>query len=334
MLKLDLDVNLIIDSYNNGQTIKSISVAHNCSQSSILRLLRKYGVKSNPKTSSSRKRKYYLNEDFFNEINSQEKAYILGYLYADGHNNTERGTVNLTISSKDEQILYDIRQHFTEVPIKQYVHNSAYKKENTLSRLRIDSWKISQKLEELGCGGNKTFTLQFPSWLSREVIPHFIRGYLDGDGWISISKKNVIHVGVISSDLFCEGFSKLMKETLDINFTTKPELRVKEGISTCFISSRNTAIKFLDWLYKDASIYLDRKYQTYLTLKSFGTSCYGRGNKGVSNKMGDNIKCPRCSSSLVSKRGFDKGKKRYQCNSCNKSFMSFYYNSDYLTTHK
>lgn len=324
MLKLDLDVNSIIDSYNKGRTIKSISIACNCSQSSILRLLRKYGVKSNPKNSSSRKRKYYLNEDFFNEINSQEKAYILGYLYADGYNNTERGAVTLTISKKDEHILYDMKQYFTEVPIKNYVSKSGYKPGQIESRLRIDSIKISTQLERLGCGNNKSLNLQFPNFISIDMMPHFIRGYLDGDGCISISN-NRCAVSIIGSLDFVKSFIDYVKCKLNLIFHIS-FYKKNDSIADGYCNNRNDCLVFLDWIYKDSKIHLDRKYKKYLELKDKGISYYGFGNKGLANLNGDKISCPRCTSFLIHKRGFEKGKRRYQCNECNRAFTANYSN--------
>ena len=48
---------------------------------------------------------YTFDTHFFDEINTQEKAYVLGFLFADGYNYEKRGVVSLSLQEKDKEIL-------------------------------------------------------------------------------------------------------------------------------------------------------------------------------------------------------------------------------------
>ena len=71
-------------------------------------LLRRHGYKA--KTQSELQRKYSINETFFDIIDTQEKAYVLGLLYADGYNNTDRNSVSLGLKETDREILDKVRK--------------------------------------------------------------------------------------------------------------------------------------------------------------------------------------------------------------------------------
>ncbi len=167
----------IIDMYIYGKTMNEISMFFNCSQSNISKILNKNGV-------NIRSIKIYtVNDNFFESIDNEAKAYILGWWFSDGNNTPPR--IRLCITDKD--ILEKIKQKL------QYNGPTYFKKrrkENYLDQheLSITSEKMSDDLIKLGCIPNKTLIAKFP------VIPinlynHFIRGYLDGDG--SISKEGV-----------------------------------------------------------------------------------------------------------------------------------------------
>lgn len=123
------------------------------------------------------------NKDYFKKIDSEEKAYWLGFLYADGcvyiRNKTYR--VILELSQKDiEQIL----------KFKNAIgcDNKIYTSEK-YAKLDIGCKEIVQDLINLGCIPNKSLKLTFPTeqQVPKYLINHFIRGYFDGDGCISYS---------------------------------------------------------------------------------------------------------------------------------------------------
>ena len=171
------------------------------SQVAINSLLRRNGYVA--KSASELKRKYPIQEDFFDVIDTQEKAYILGLLYADGYNNTDRNSINLSLKESDKEILDKITKLIQPSKPLRYINTykarqkEGFENSQNQYRLVITNKHISQRLVELGCGKAKTHNLTFPT---EEQVPsclirHFVRGYFDGDGCISGAVKKVDIVG-------------------------------------------------------------------------------------------------------------------------------------------
>jgi len=167
----------------------------------------------------------------------------------------------------DKEILAKITDLIQPTKPLQYISMSHQTKrrgfENSQNqyRLAISNKHISQKLTELGCGKAKTHKLTFPTeeQVPNHLIRHFIRGYFDGDGCVSRNKQKLFSiVGTIN-------FLIPLQEILikELNFSkTKLDQRHKErndNIRSLRYCGINQCISFRDWLYKDATIYLERK---------------------------------------------------------------------------
>ena len=223
------------------------------------------------KSASELKRKYPIQEDFFDVIDTEEKAYVLGLLYADGYNNTDRNSVSLSLKESDKEILEKVTSLIQPTKPLSYLDTSTQKKtkgfENSQSQYRLDitNKHVSQRLVELGCGKAKTHNLKFPTeeQVPSHLVRHFIRGYFDGDGSVSGDKqKQFSFVGTI--DFLLPLQHVLMKE-LDFS-QTKFDKRHKDrdnNIRSLRYCGNNRCIVFRDWLYKGATIYLERKKKIF-----------------------------------------------------------------------
>ena len=278
-------------------TGKQLSELFPISQVSINTLLKRNGYVAKPQ--SELQRKYPIAEDFFDKIDTEEKAYILGLLYADGYNNTDRNSVNLGLKESDKEILDKITNLIQPTKPLQYVDTSTSRKnigfENSQNqyRLVIANKHISQRLVELGCGKAKTHNLTFPTeeQVPSHLVRHFIRGYFDGDGSVYGDKqKQFSFVGTIEFLLPLQ--QVLVKE---LNFSkTKLDRRHKDidnNIRSLRYGGVNQCIKFRDWLYKDATIYLERKknvFDTYIHFERVERKC---SNNGCDKKHSCNGYC-------------------------------------------
>ena len=248
------------------------------SQVAINGLLRRNGYDA--KSASELKRKYPIVEDFFDDINTEEKAYILGLLYADGYNDTNRNSVSLGLKETDREILDKITALIQPTKPLQYINtqNNGFKNSQNQYRLVMESKKISQRLVELGCGKAKTHNLTFPT---EEQVPsclirHFVRGYFDGDGSVSGDKQKQFNlVGTIN---FLLPLQQILIEELGFS-ETKLDQRHKDRdnkIRSLKYGGNNQCIKFREWLYKDATIYLERKknvFDTYIHFERVERKC-------------------------------------------------------------
>ena len=239
--------------YETGKfTAVDLAKEYPISSTAINGLLRRHGYKA--KSQSELQRKYNIDETFFDVIDTEEKAYFLGFLYADGCNATNRNAVILSLKEDDRDILEKL--------------NSLLQPQKPLGRtkygqntLMISNKHISQRLIELGCHRAKTYSLVFPSekQVPKYLVRHFVRGYFDGDGWVG--KNSICIVGTID---FCNSLSSLLKNKFDINCYIRarhPER--KNNIRMLEINSRQARV-FLKWIYGNSTIHMQRKYDRYI----------------------------------------------------------------------
>lgn len=263
--------------YETGKyTGADLAKEYPISSAAINGLLRRNGYKA--KAQSELQRKYSIQENFFDEINTEEKAYILGLLYADGCNNTSRNAVTLSLKESDKHILEHISKLIQPTKPLRYINTAKQRRrkgfENSSNhyQLTIANKHISEMLVELGCGKAKTHTLTFPTeeQLPKSLHRHFIRGYFDGDGSVSSGKRCKINfIGTID---FIEELQSVFYNNLGLSKTvlTQRWKHRDNNIRSIGIAGAKQCVKFRKWLYKDASIFLIRKksiMDTYRTHK-------------------------------------------------------------------
>lgn len=242
----------LFEMYKTFQySYKELANKFNKSVSSVSCLLMREGLKG--KFENNHFRKYPINQDYFNVIDSEEKSYFLGFLYADGCNHYNSTKISMFLKEEDKDILIKLNNLIQ--PTKPLTYRKQKIGTNQFG-MQISNKQISDKLNELGCIPRKTFTLDFPNnnQVPEKYLLPFLRGYFDGDGWLG---KN--DISITSSILFCNKLSNFLFNKFQI--TTKHKVKNKV-IELCF--SRKDVKLFLDLLYKSSNIHLDRKYQRYM----------------------------------------------------------------------
>ena len=243
-----------------GLTPSQIGEQFNSKRYQINYILKKHGIQ---KSMSESKRKYILNESYFDEIDTPNKAYILGFLYADGYNNRINNSVVLSLSKEDREILEKISE---EVGSNKPLFESDYVNKNDGTErhmliLTMASKHMCETLEKWGLTQNKTFTIDFPDFLREDLIPHFVRGYFDGDGCAcSTTDKGRprFQITLMSSTQFCNGLVDYL-ETQNIYFHINQPLRKSEKNKVVRSGNNKELPKFINLIYKDADLYLNRK---------------------------------------------------------------------------
>lgn len=202
------------------------------------------------------------NYNFFKQINSEESAYFLGLLYADGcvSINKSNYTVYLKLQNQDVEIIEKFRNIMSP--------SSPIKNTGKYSYFRINKKEICEQLISHGCIPNKSLTLQFPTTVPVNLYRHFIRGYSDGDGSIYNNKlKYSINTiwKIVSTEQFCNSIKNILRQELDINCGI---YMFKNKVTASLVVGGNKQVKKgLDWIYEGATIYLSRKYNKYSLLK-------------------------------------------------------------------
>jgi len=263
----DQEVEAIYKMYKDGTKVSDIAKDFGVTNSTIYtRLNRRYGPLG--KERAVNKRKYTVDESFFEIIDTQEKAYIIGWFYSDGSNSVSPNIAKIDVAEDSVDILIKIREVIGSnariIPMKNSANSYAGENAQMLYRLGIYNKKVSKQIAALGICGNVTYTRTWPEWLSEDLEPHFIRGLIDGDGCISIGKKKGFTISYYGTKMMCEGFSKVLSK-IGVDHRHKID---KNGHHSIRIMKQAECVKFADYIYNDATIYLNRKHDKYLEIKT------------------------------------------------------------------
>ena len=218
-----------------------------------------------------KEQKHSVNQYYFDDLRNPEVIYTLGFLYADGNNTRTFQAVNLILEEHDKTILEKINSNINNSKELRYVDNSnkhdfGYTYKNQFC-LCIQSKRISLVLNELGIVPNKSLILEFPKWLHPSLYNHFLRGVFDGDGSIYRYERKestpTITVTITSTENFCKAIVDICAKYLKIRGRIY-DASCHNGITKVFtLSGCNISQQFLEWLYQDATIFLQRKYNRY-----------------------------------------------------------------------
>lgn len=204
-------------------------------------------------------RTYTLNKDYFEKIDTEDKAYFLGWLATDG--NIHKNTVSIEISRQDEAILRELSK-FIGSNKPAYYSTHTDKRTGVVcesAKIALFSRKMVEDLRKYGIVPAKSLNLNVDlTQISQELHRHFWRGAIDGDGWTYGSGKggkHKIELGFCGSLEMMKKFCDYLKVTLNIHETITPD----HSIWKIVIDSEPKAAIALKHFYENASIALARK---------------------------------------------------------------------------
>lgn len=248
-MKKQVDYDRVRELALQGKRVKEIADELGIYYTTVSYILKSFGIKLS---------KAQFNEHIFDEVDTEEKAYWLGFIYADGCI-SDNGSLELGIKDKEHLDKFkSFLKSKNPIRTKHYKQYTSYSLMNKSKHLR-------DILISYGCTPRKSLTLKFPDMRifqdSSLVIP-FIRGVFDGDGSIGIDKyrnctKPYPRVNII-------GTQDIVTNCL--KYTNIENLVTKYGNGNYYQTnfSHTKAMLFLNTIYKDANVYLDRKYNKYL----------------------------------------------------------------------
>lgn len=248
-MKKVLDIEKLTQDLQDNLTTKQIADKYNCSTSAVLRTCKRNGLCLPHKPKQVPIRNKHFDASFFNTIDSEEKAYILGFISADGGLDRNWGC-KIKLHPKDSDILVKIASvmHCDYSPV--LVEN------NTRISLGLYSVELVNDLAKYGIVNNKTKLIPFAKNVPDEFIIHYMRGAFDGDGSIGSERRTAKFV--TGSKPFRDGFIAWYSA----RYGRVPWNKL-EG-STKYRFSFNLSDKpFLDDMYANANISLDRKQFLY-----------------------------------------------------------------------
>lgn len=216
-----------------------------------------------------------FDKNYFQTIDTDEKAYWLGFIYADGCVifNPEKRNYELSIqlNKNDDYILSKLSRNIGGNHKLKYIHSykefNGYKYETDSCVLRVYAKQIVEDLIDIGIVPDKTNKKDFPK--CNEYFTAFLRGFLDGDGCIYIQKnKNLIMVNFTNANYeFFNYINNQLKNQMGIVGNIYKE---KDKKYRLVVYRKNDVKILLDNIYTDLSYsYLDRKYQIYKSYYGF-----------------------------------------------------------------
>jgi len=240
-------------------------------------------VIARPQRAVGHGRKYDCDFTFFEQIDTEAKAYWLGFIAADGCIQDDRTWV-IGLASADKAHLEKIREPLkTTSPVREYYRETLIKhpkrgdyiRKQFVIRFQITSRKMVADLVRLGITKRKTFTLEYPSFslVPKHLQHHFVRGYFDGDGCIcsTLDKRSdnlIWRFEIISSQQFC---AKMWGTFLHTHMNSVPHFVPhpdSEGITKFTVLRLDDIRSIRDGLYKDATIFLERKKAIFDTVEA------------------------------------------------------------------
>lgn len=268
----------ICEEYLEGKSANLIAIERNVSIMTILKALKRNGVEQ--RSGSEIRRKYNCNHSFFDNIDSEAKAYWLGFIAADGYvSKGKRKTspeLYLSLGIKDREHIVRFKDVLESThPVREYDYSDRGGGTNyPYASFSVRSEQLTTALAKFGIVPRKCHTFEWPN-LSPSVSRHFLRGYFDGDGCWNIkrvygangksaaSKRLDIAFSITSDRRFLEGCQSFLQETLGVS-KTKFSDRYRSGkysASTLIYSGRIQVSRLFHLMYDDATIYLPRKYE-------------------------------------------------------------------------
>ena len=241
----------IIKLYNSEKhySIQSIAKTLSISPSSVWRCLRKNSIIRG----NNSFKKFNYNEGRFKNIKTEADAYWLGFLYADGYNNVIKNEVELTLQYEDIDTVINFKEYIGDGKIKKVIKSGFPQ-----AQYRFVNKTISNNLEKHGCTMNKSFTKEFPQ-IKTNLIRHFIRGYFDGNGNVTVCNNTITFKIYTASEKFAYSLKNILEKELE----TKINIHKRKNVFELSKTEKKIVKKFCQYIYKYSKIKLERKYKKF-----------------------------------------------------------------------
>ena len=249
-----------LNTNENERSLTKISKKYNISRQTLSKKLKENGYHVENQQNKPR-----LNEDVFDNMNSEHQFYWLGFMYADGNISSTGNRIEIRLSIKDIDHLEKFRKFLNlSSKIRTGVCDGF-----GFCHLSVRNKHLWNTLNNLGCVPAKSLILKFPDeslFNNKENIFHFIRGYIDGDGCLSIynnyNKTSMrTELNLVGTEQFLKSINNLFNNIGYIrNKSSKNYKNNAFSLTFTDVPSR----KIARFLYENATIYLDRKYNKFL----------------------------------------------------------------------
>lgn len=286
------NLNLAIKDYINSDAgLRASAIKYNIGTQTLKAHLVTLNL-YNPDKKGKKEKSY--NEHFFDSIDTEEKAYWLGFIFADGYiysspldTSKERIDWNFELCAKGDDKAH-MEKFAKAIGYNKELHvTKADKYGHTRCRVCLSSEILWKQLNSLGCTPRKSLTLKFPDesiFKSKDLIRHFIRGYFDGDGCFT---RHIYHT-IVSPAISFLGTKDFLDKILEYS-----KIEANYRHDKCYTEftwtleyHKEPGIELINYLYNNCTIYLDRKYKLYEFFKN-GSRSVQEWTELSSSKIGE-----------------------------------------------
>ena len=225
-----------------------------------------------------------IQHDYFDIIDSESKAYLLGFFYADG-SITKNYHISLSLTEEDIEIINlfkkEICPEYKITFIRSYTNKKTGYVSKPMASITFKSKHMCETLFNYGIYNRKTYNdLISLDFIPQDMLIHFIRGYWDGDGCsciTQVTKKHITKDGVLKKYSylnynwniisFTDKHLLILKKFLNKNYNINSNIiKTKKGHFLLEINKKNDYFMMRNVLYENANFYLTRKKEKYMTI--------------------------------------------------------------------
>lgn len=255
--------------YKNGCSLAYLGCLYDIHATSILGILERHGISRR----QTKEIQHYVNDSFFDDLSSEYPAYFFGLLYADGNvKDSKYPTISISLQECDKPLLERLN-NIVENERSLYMQNrddNPNHKDQYI--LLMYSYHMRDVLVSYGMVPCKSLIKKFPKVVlesSEDVQRNFIRGYFDGNGTIGYYQRSnrkkgqfVYVAAIVSTYAVVYNIQLLLTKYLNI----ASYIHRQKNVHVVKINNKKDVITFMQWLYKDSTIYMERKYKKYLEI--------------------------------------------------------------------
>lgn len=239
----------IIQLYKEGFSATQIAKKYGTTWNTILTCLKRNNIQIDNKYHN-----LTLKHDYFERIDSYDKAYFIGFLLADGSVSGSTNAISLCLKAEDCYILETFSNKIKN-------SNKIYFSPRNEASLTFKSSKIKHDLIKYNIYPNKTYTTTLPI-MPEKFMPHLIRGLIDGDGWISAKSHQI---GFCGSEQLVTQVRDYLVEKLGV-YQVKI-LKTGSHLWQITWASKKDILLIGDYIYKNKrDCYLKRKYENFMEI--------------------------------------------------------------------
>ena len=256
MTRRDVDWDRLIQEYFEGKDAVTLASQYHVHSSMIYARLEKMGIER--RRSRDVRRQYHFNERYFCRLDSASPCYWLGFLFADGSISEVSNALRVNLQASDaahlQALLTDLEATSHQVRYKVTSGHS-------VAGIALTSLYLRQDLASWGMTLPKNERPIPP--MPHQLKHHFIRGYFDGDGSISVHR-------TIRREDWKASIASTSHTMVEQIASAISEVAIRYSIYRptntnlwCLSIGGNQVKRFGQWLYADASRYLVRKKERF-----------------------------------------------------------------------